>query len=155
MADERTRDALTPLRELAQLPEHRFSSTVPLIGGLIAAFRREWNNISTRWYVSPMADQQSAFNQLAVEQLAGLLVRAEEQAAQLAQLQGTVAELARAISDDQRGLQAQTARLQTWLVEQDHEQAELRHDLGELAVFATQLARHDEHPLGQTDEPAA
>lgn len=163
MADERGADILAPLRERAVLQEHQFTSHVPLIGGLIAAFRRAWNNISTRWYVSPILQQQSAFNQLAVEQLAELVAQVEEQAAQLAQLQRTLATLESAVSDDRGGLQAQVAQLQAWFVAQDHAQVELRHDLGELAVLFRQQARRHEQPLGpgpraeagRTDEPAA
>jgi hypothetical protein len=105
VGDARTEETRTTLHELAELREHRFTSRVPLIGGLIAALRTVWNNISTRWYVAPVLRQQSDFNRLAADEL---------------------------------------VRLQEWLISQDREQAQLRHDLGELALLVGQLRRERE-----------
>lgn len=41
-----------------------FRSEVPVIGPLIAAFRRGWNEIATKWYVRSIIQQQMAFNRL-------------------------------------------------------------------------------------------
>jgi hypothetical protein len=63
----------SPQQELAAhylIDEPTFQSAVPLIGPLIAAFRRAWNNVSTRWYVRPMMDQQQRFNVLVSQLLA-------------------------------------------------------------------------------------
>jgi GT2 family glycosyltransferase/polyhydroxyalkanoate synthesis regulator phasin len=45
-----------------QVHEQPFRSTVPFVGKGIAAFREAWNNVSTRWYVLPLLQQQNAFN---------------------------------------------------------------------------------------------
>jgi GT2 family glycosyltransferase len=37
--------------------EKPFTSTVPLIGGLIIWFRTRWNDVATRWYVLPLLQQ--------------------------------------------------------------------------------------------------
>jgi hypothetical protein len=37
-----------------------------VIGGLIARFREMWNNVSTKWYVRPLLQQQNEFNHLVV-----------------------------------------------------------------------------------------
>jgi GT2 family glycosyltransferase len=44
-----------------------FRSTVPVIGPLIAQFRRLWNRVSTEWYVRPLIRQQTEFNEQVVE----------------------------------------------------------------------------------------
>jgi len=54
--------ALIKLLGDSALREPQFTSSVPLLGMLIVAFRRFWNSISTRWYVLPLIWQQSAFN---------------------------------------------------------------------------------------------
>jgi GT2 family glycosyltransferase len=55
-------NALNELHESWSIREHEFRSNVPIIGPLIAAFRRQWNRVSTEWYVRPMIQQQVAFN---------------------------------------------------------------------------------------------
>lgn len=104
------------LQELAQLRERPFISNAPVVGPLIVRFRSAWNGVSTRWYVRPMADQQSTFNQLLIEALRRLESRLDE-------IAGLVSEL------DLR------------LVEQDRDQARLTHDLGELAAEIIQMRR--------------
>ncbi len=53
----------------AVLREHRFHSDVPLVGPLIARFREAWNDVSTRWYVRPLIEQQNALNSAMVSRL--------------------------------------------------------------------------------------
>lgn len=57
--------AQLPLPELlvaaereAVLAEHQFRSALPLV----AALRRAWNSVATRWYVLPLLHQQTRFN---------------------------------------------------------------------------------------------
>ncbi len=58
----------TLARQLHRLWEHQtiqeqpFTSQVPVLGWLIVAFRGLWNSVATKWYVRPMAHQQSVFN---------------------------------------------------------------------------------------------
>lgn len=64
---ERMPPPIAPLQEaqaLVEIREQPFRSTVPIIGRWIAAFRQQWNRVSTEWYVRPMIRQQSAFNAL-------------------------------------------------------------------------------------------
>lgn len=70
------RSAMGALEELrrelhgrAWLKEHTFTSHVPLVGPLIAWFRATWNNVSTRWYVQAVLQQQGEFNALAARAL--------------------------------------------------------------------------------------
>jgi len=53
---------LGELRQRWAIQEHEFHSHVPIFGPLIAAFRRQWNRVSTEWYVRPIIQQQSEFN---------------------------------------------------------------------------------------------
>jgi hypothetical protein len=118
-------ERLRRLSELAVLSEQPFVSRVPVLGPLIAGFRTAWNNISTRWYVRPLAHQQSLFNRALLDELAAL--RAEN-AALRAELQALI------------------APLQEWLISQDRDQAELRHDLSETASRLGQLMRQLDRP---------
>ena len=49
--------------------EQPFRSDKAVIGPFIAWFRTVWNNISTRWYVLPLLQQQNEFNALLVSYL--------------------------------------------------------------------------------------
>jgi hypothetical protein len=49
--------------------ERPFVSHTPIIGWLIVAIRTAWNNVSTRWYVLPLLQQQNEVNRLLVNQL--------------------------------------------------------------------------------------
>ncbi len=55
------------------LQEVRFTSNVPLVGGLIVATRRAWNWMSTRWYVLPLLKQQSRYNEQVIISMYRLL----------------------------------------------------------------------------------
>ena len=57
------------LRSRAVLRPCPFSSRVPLVGSAIAAFREAWNNMATRWYLAPILEQQTQFNQIVVDRL--------------------------------------------------------------------------------------
>ena len=46
------------------LQEQPFTSSVPVIGVLIVAFRNMWNSVAAKWYVRSIAQQQSEYNLL-------------------------------------------------------------------------------------------
>jgi len=54
------------------LKEQPFHSDALLIGPAIAGLREAFNNISTRWYVLPLVQQQTEFNAQVVTMLAAL-----------------------------------------------------------------------------------
>lgn len=64
--------------------EKPFSSTVPVIGPLVARLRSRVNNLSTRWYVQPILQQQ-------VDHNASVARTLRELSDQLAELQAQVA----------------------------------------------------------------
>ena len=59
-ADEFNQQIAT-LQAAMQTQEYAFDSQVPILGKGIQAFRKWWNNISTRWYVKDYARQQVQF----------------------------------------------------------------------------------------------
>jgi hypothetical protein len=60
--EQRWAETVETLRHRQAIREHEFRSDVPFVGPLVAAFRRQWNRISTQWYVQPIIQQQSEFN---------------------------------------------------------------------------------------------
>ena len=66
-------ETLATLRRYHAIQEYDFPAQTPVVGRLIAAFRRQWNRVSTQWYVRAMFQQQTRFNAavvVALEQLA-------------------------------------------------------------------------------------
>jgi hypothetical protein len=55
---------LATLETRHTLIEVPFSSRIPLIGGLVAWMRTQWNNVAARWYVLPLVQQQNEINAL-------------------------------------------------------------------------------------------
>jgi GT2 family glycosyltransferase len=90
--------AVDPLAAQAALREHVFRSRLPLVGSLVAGFRRLWNDVSTRWYVRPLIEQQSAFNAALVERLAEIEARLGETDRELALVLREVASLREAVA---------------------------------------------------------
>jgi hypothetical protein len=106
-------DNMQRLAALQTLHESPFTSGVPVLGPVIVWFRTLWNNVATRWYVRPLIHQQSLFN-----------------AAVMAQLQAQA-----------EALQAINVRLEfceKWLTDQDRDQTQLTHDMGELVAEVAQ-----------------
>jgi hypothetical protein len=62
---------LANLEARRTIHEQPFHSSVPIVGPIVAWFRTMWNNISTRWYVLPLLQQQSEFNALLITYLRG------------------------------------------------------------------------------------
>ncbi len=125
------------LRQLATLQEHRFRSSIPLIGPLIARLRAGWNSVSTKWYVRPLLQQQNEFNELVATAIAAQDAELHIQAAQLSDLEGRLAEEAIRLGE----LQARIHDHDAWLIARDREQSELVRDLAELRLLLVQMNR--------------
>jgi hypothetical protein len=91
--------SLARLDERGRLREHAFTSPVPLVGGLIAAFRSLWNGVATRWYVRPLIDQQSEVNALTLEALRQLAALYQELDARVAEQDRDGTDLARRVAE--------------------------------------------------------
>ena len=100
----------TALAEKQTLEEPAFTSNTPIVGSLVAAFRQFWNDISTKWYVRGIIQQQMAFNKL-VTRLIGEQDRQGEALAQeislltdaLLAMQQRVEELETALAAEKMG----------------------------------------------------
>jgi hypothetical protein len=57
------------LEEKGRLQERPFSSSVPLIGPLIAGFRALWNSVAAKWTVRSLIEQQNEFNALLIQRM--------------------------------------------------------------------------------------
>ncbi|MCS7220900.1 MAG: hypothetical protein RML36_14510 [Anaerolineae bacterium] len=119
----RSDSELDQLRALATLREHQFRSRVPLIGPLIARFREMWNNVSTRWYVWPLIQQQSEVNHRLAALLADHEVHLQEMVSRLV---GCEAEL--------HALKTRLTDHEGWLIAQDREQSAAIGDLNEVTL---------------------
>jgi hypothetical protein len=93
--------------------ERPFVSHTPIIGRLIVAIRTVWNNISTRWYVLPLLQQQNEVNRLLVNQL-------QEQWQMLEMLE-------------------MLEMLHSRLIAQSREQSEMIHDMAAMQLQLRQL----------------
>ncbi len=105
---------LQALRQGQTLREHTFSSDAPLLGRLIATVRSLWNSVATKWYVRPLIQQQSAFNEQSVAYFEALRRQMEKQEHQftrdvaenireLTALAQRLAELESSLADRPRG----------------------------------------------------
>jgi hypothetical protein len=111
------------LREKGQLREYEFTSTTPVVGGFIARFRAAWNGISTRWYVRPLADQQTEFNQALLNYVLPRLANYDKHL--------------RAFEENLPRFDEMDARIIT----QDQRQVDLTHDIGEIVAHLVQIDR--------------
>jgi len=64
------KEYITLLKRMWRVEPRSFVSDKPIIGALIAAFRRAWNNVAARWYVQGLLEQQVPFNHLVANILA-------------------------------------------------------------------------------------
>lgn len=70
---------ITTAEQEAVLAEYQFNTGLPLV----AALRRTWNNVATRWYVLPLLHQQTRFNLATQRSLAQLHAQSDAQHALL------------------------------------------------------------------------
>lgn len=66
---EKNKSNLAWLQEKGHLQEQPFTSSVPLLGPLIAWFRSAWNSVAAKWVIRPVIQQQNEFNRLVVQQI--------------------------------------------------------------------------------------
>jgi len=115
-----------------------FTSDKPIIGALIAAFRRAWNNIAARWYVQGLLEQQVPFNHLVASVMAIHDQQFDRHAKTMGSLERQLADLAHQLS-----IQAQCTNLQ----------GELIYDRGlSIGTLAEEIARSNVHLQELHDE---
>jgi len=107
------------LANKAILTPQPFTSSAPIIGGLIVWFRNTWNSVSTRWYLAPLLQQQNELNLMLIDELRALRRDMAEQQARWP--------IVEEISDR--------------LIATDRDATTLAHDLAQLTAVVIQL--HD------------
>jgi hypothetical protein len=85
--------SLIELIAQGNLREPTFSSDAPLVGPIIVMIRRFWNWMSTKWYVRPVLQQQTAVNARTASIINDLVQWHELDAQRLQQLESRLAEL--------------------------------------------------------------
>ena len=93
-------ETLLQLLDQGTLVEPVFTSNTPVVGFLIVAFRRAWNWMSTKWYVRPILQQQTAINAQLIELVAEMTQWQELQAVELAVLKARLVELESYLEED-------------------------------------------------------
>jgi hypothetical protein len=93
-------ETLMQLLDQGTLVEPEFTSNVPVVGTIIVAFRRAWNWMSTKWYVRPILQQQTAINAQLIELVAEMTQWQELQAHELAVLKARLVELESYLEED-------------------------------------------------------
>jgi chromosome segregation ATPase len=136
---------LAQLRTLAVLQEHQFRSEVPLVGPLIAGFRALWNSVATRWYVRPLMQQQSEFNQQIVALLTAQVTAADAAEAERAQGLARVASCEVQLGQHEARLAATEAGLTHREAQLEHHEERLVTCEVRLAAWETQLANAEAH----------
>ena len=147
-------DVWPPLRSRQALREHAFRSPVPFVAWL----RELWNGISTKWYVRPLIQQQSEFNQLVVDRLVSQQAQldhgehiAEDHATRLNAQELSIQDHIARLDGLHAQVQGCTARLTNldnavgdhdlWSVEKDREQSHLTRTLAEVTAQVIHLNR--------------
>lgn len=124
---ERLDRSLVELRQQAHLTPRPLTSNTPVIGKAIAWFRNMWNSVSTRWYIAPLAQQQTRYNQLVVDELQTLAMRQQE-LRRLFDLVMTQQELRQLLDE-----------ISERLVATDRDVVALTHDLGKVTYAVIRL----------------
>jgi hypothetical protein len=90
--------AFAELAAKARLQEFTFESKIPLLGRLVAGWRRAWSAVAARWLARDLIAQQTAFNQASVAFARELLRQQEADGQRLRDLEDQVRELRLAAS---------------------------------------------------------
>lgn len=86
------------------LAEHEFRSNIPVVGWLIAAFRRGWYAVGAKWALRHLMGQQQAINQVMAGQMMRLSQRATDIERTVADLDARQDSLIRSISQQMNEL---------------------------------------------------
>ena len=92
------------LAAAAELRERPFTSSVPVLGPLLARLRAAWNNVASRWYLNHLMIQQSEFNRLAAREIERYEIELHEQMVLLEEQIVQTTELQRQIESLEAGL---------------------------------------------------
>lgn len=111
---------LANLETRQTLTETPFRSRIPVIGGMVAWLRAQWNNVATRWYVLPLIRQQNEVNALWLAIFKEQTDRFQRQLALLEQDQVEVVQQMAEMKYTIRQLDQRIARLETAVQTEDN-----------------------------------
>lgn len=103
------------LTEAQRITEPTFESDAPLVGPLVAAFRETWNEVSTKWYVRLIMQQQTAYNHLVTALLQEQNNRQDLQGEGMARMAEMMAQMQYEQTNTLKQVQAQMAQMQAQL----------------------------------------
>lgn len=101
-----------PLSPPAHLTEFEFRSRLPVVGGVISAFRRAWHGIAGAWAMRWLAQQQDRINLGVAEALIQQTERLNQQAEALKQQTEALTRQEEALASQVRTAREQAAALQ-------------------------------------------
>ncbi len=100
------------LAERQVIQEFEFTSSTPGIGPAVAALRRAWNSVSTKWYVRAIIQQQMAFNALVARLLSEEDIQAEASASDIGLLANELTTLRQKLETDAANIRKDMRQLQ-------------------------------------------
>ena len=93
------------------LREEQFTSSVPIVGGLIVGFRNAWNYVATKWYVRSIVQQQNQYNRTLAKFIEDLHIQLGEAERENSQIVHDLAEIAATLSALNKSLDSLEKRI--------------------------------------------
>jgi len=94
-----------------ELEERPFTSSVPVVGGLIVAVRNVWNSVAAKWYVRPLIEQQNQYNRLFAELIDHFNRQLVDDARENSEINHDIAELTTLLTSINQNLESLEERL--------------------------------------------
>ncbi len=94
-----------------ELEERPFTSSVPVVGGLIVAVRNVWNSVAAKWYVRPLLEQQNQYNRLFAELIDHFNRQLVDDARENSEISHDIAELTTLLTSINQTLESLEERL--------------------------------------------
>ena len=104
------------------LEEIPFTSSVPVVGGLIVGFRNAWNSVAAKWYVRRIAQQQTRYNLLFAQLIDHLNSQLASDSKENSEFSHDIAEITVLTTSISRSLESLEERIS--LLEQTHHDVE-------------------------------
>lgn len=94
-----------------ELKEKPFTSSVPVIGGLIVGIRNAWNSVAAKWYIRPIVEQQNQYNRLFAELIDHFNRQLVDDARENSDISHDIAEISALLTSMNRSLDSLDKRL--------------------------------------------
>jgi len=104
------------------LEEKPFTSSVPVVGGVIVGFRSAWNSVAAKWYIRRIAQQHTRFNLLFAQLIDHLNSRLVSDSKENSEFSHDIAEMTVLLTSIKHSLESLEERIS--LLEQTHHNEE-------------------------------